>query len=91
MTATETEYKITLSRTTFTPGTYTFVAKDSGHTAHALEINGPGVSNKVLAQTLQPGQSANLTVTLQAGTYEIWCPVDGHKGLGMDLKIHVAG
>jgi uncharacterized cupredoxin-like copper-binding protein len=28
-------------------------------------------------------------VTLQTGTYEIWCDVDSHKSLGMDLTITV--
>lgn len=91
VTATETEYKIKLSQSSFKPGTYTFVVVDRGQVGHSLKIEGPGVSDKTLPQTLQPGQSARLTVTLQAGTYELSCPVDGHKGLGMDLKIQVAG
>ena len=87
VTASETEYKITLSRTSFTAGTYTFVVKDTGAVSHALEIKGQGIDAGT--EILQPGQSRNLTVTLKPGTYDVFCPVDGHKGLGMNLTIHV--
>ena len=87
--ATETEYKIVLNRQHFVPGTYTFVAKDAGATTHALEINGPGVTDRSTGN-INHGQSAKLTVTLRKGTYEVWCPVDGHKGLGMDTHITVS-
>jgi plastocyanin len=90
VTATLTEYKIALSTSTFAPGTYTFVAKNAGQVGHALEIDGPGVSGDKTGG-LAPGASANLTVTLSAGTYDVYCPVPGHKALGMDTKITVAG
>lgn len=83
-----TEFKLALSQPTFTPGTYTFVAKNSGTTLHVLEIDGPGVSDQK-SKGVQPGQSASLTVTLQNGSYEIYCPVDGHRSMGMDTKIMV--
>jgi uncharacterized cupredoxin-like copper-binding protein len=37
------------------------------------------------------GQNAKLTVKLQAGSYEIFCPVANHKALGMDVHVTVAG
>ncbi len=46
VTADETEFTIKLSTTKFTAGTYTFVAKNSGQAPHALEIDGPGVSDR---------------------------------------------
>jgi hypothetical protein len=85
-----TDYHIALSTSTFAPGTYTFVAKNSGQVGHALEIDGPGVSSQKTSR-IQPGQSVNLSVTLSAGTYDIFCPVPGHKGLGMDTMITVSG
>ena len=90
VTATLTEYKIALSTSTFAPGTYTFVTKNAGQVGHALEIDGPGLDDKKTGG-LQPGSSANLTVTLSAGTYDVYCPVPGHKSLGMDTKITVSG
>lgn len=83
VTATETEYKIVLSQTSLSAGTYTFVAVNKGHIAHSLEIVGPGVSNKRIAGTIPPGSSKELTVTLKKGSYEVYCPVDSHKKLGM--------
>jgi uncharacterized cupredoxin-like copper-binding protein len=88
VTATETDFKIALSQQTFSPGSYTFKATNSGKVPHALTIVGPGVSS-MSTSNLSPGQSANLTVTLQSGSYEIYCPVDSHKSLGMDLHITV--
>jgi uncharacterized cupredoxin-like copper-binding protein len=90
VTATLTEFHIALSRSSLTPGAYTFVATNSGSATHALEITGPGVSNAHTGN-ISPGQSTNLTVTLQAGSYDVFCPVDGHKGLGMDLTLTVGG
>lgn len=88
VTATETEYKIVLSKSAFTPGTYTFVAKDSGAATHALTIDGPGVKDKSTSQ-VSGGQSAPVTVKLQKGTYELYCPVANHKQLGMHTTITV--
>jgi uncharacterized cupredoxin-like copper-binding protein len=89
VTATETEFKIALSQSTFAPGAYTFKATNSGKFPHSLSIEGPGV-DKTSTGVLSPGQSGTLTVTLQAGSYEIWCAVDSHKSKGMDLHITAA-
>jgi uncharacterized cupredoxin-like copper-binding protein len=81
------DFRIELSQNSFPPGTYTFVAEQEGQAPHALAINGPGVDN---AQTpiIQPGGgSQQLTVTLQPGTYELWCPVGNHKERGMVLTV----
>jgi uncharacterized cupredoxin-like copper-binding protein len=88
VTATETDFKIALSTSSVSAGTYTFKAVNKGQDTHALEINGPGVSNKSTAG-ISPSSSASLTVTLTKGSYEIWCPVANHKAMGMDTHITV--
>jgi plastocyanin len=79
-----------LSATTFHPGAYTFVAVDKGKTSHNLVINGPGVNQVKTAGLISPGGQESVTVTLQAGTYDIYCGVPGHKELGMDVHITVS-
>jgi uncharacterized cupredoxin-like copper-binding protein len=65
------------------PGTYTFVVANSGKTDHALEIDGPGVEEET--KTIGPGDEAQLTVEItEAGEYKIYCPVGGHRDLGME-------
>jgi uncharacterized cupredoxin-like copper-binding protein len=66
------------------------VAVNSGHAVHSLEVNGPGVDSRKTPD-LQPGQTADLTVTLQKGSYDVFCPVDSHKQLGMNLELQVGG
>ncbi|HWG74195.1 MAG TPA: cupredoxin domain-containing protein [Acidimicrobiales bacterium] len=88
VTATETDFHIALSKKTFTAGRYTFLAKNRGQTTHALEITGPGLSHAT-TKNFGPGQSAKLTVTLKKGAYDVFCPVPGHKQLGMNVNISV--
>ncbi|OLZ64049.1 hypothetical protein AV521_36515 [Streptomyces sp. IMTB 2501] len=88
VTVTETEYGLKLSRSSFAPGTYTFVAQDAGKVAHALSIDGPGVED-ARTHDIQSGQKATLTVALKKGTYDVYCPIDSHKQLGMDQHIQV--
>ena len=88
VTATEMEYKIALSTTTFHPGAYVFTVENKGTVSHGFVITGPGVNKS--DQIQPPGGSETVSVTLQAGSYEIYCPVDGHKSLGMDDHITVS-
>ncbi len=84
-----TDFRLALPNQTLTPGTYTFVAVNAGHTVHAIQIDGPGVSDERTPGVVQPGQSATLTVTLQPGSYDMYCPVDGHRAMGMDTHFTV--
>jgi uncharacterized cupredoxin-like copper-binding protein len=87
----ETEYKlspntISLAKT----GTYAFKGVNDGTITHGLAVEGKGVDEEISA--IAAGSSGTLKVTLsKAGTYEIYCPVDGHKNLGMKGKITVGG
>ena len=87
----ETEYKLNPNAISLAkPGTYVFKAVNGGTIAHALAITGNGVNSSISA--IDPGSSGTLKVALpKAGTYEIYCPVDGHKGLGMKGKVTVGG
>ncbi len=85
----ETECRITLSTLMFTSGTYTFRVVNKGTATHALEIDGPGVKDRK-SGTVSPGADTSMTVTLEKGSYEVYCPVDGHRGLGMQTKITVS-
>ncbi|PZS33469.1 MAG: hypothetical protein DLM61_05170 [Pseudonocardiales bacterium] len=84
-----TDFHLALSDQPLTPGTYTFAAINAGHDEHAIEIDGPGVSDLRTPGVVQPGQSASLTVTLQPGTYDIYCPVGDHRAMGMEVHFTV--
>jgi uncharacterized cupredoxin-like copper-binding protein len=71
------------------PGTYTFEATNNGQTEHALEIEGNGVEEST--ETLAPGASGTITVELEMGEYELYCPIDSHRDRGMSGSIDVAG
>ena len=72
------------------PGTYTFRAVNDGQTVHALELEGHGVEEET--EEIQPGETAELTVELtEAGDYELYCPVDDHRGKGMEGTVVVGG
>ena len=84
----ETEFALKPAEITLEkPGTYLFKAVNSGGTVHALEVEGQGIEEET--EEIQPGQSAELKVKLEAGTYELYCPVDAHKEEGMEGKVIV--
>ena len=84
----ETEFKLQPAEITLDkPGTYVFKAVNSGETVHALEVEGQGIEEET--EEIQPGQSAELKVELEAGTYELYCPVGGHKEEGMEGTLTV--
>ena len=85
----ESEYKLSPNTISLSkPGTYIFKGVNDGTVTHALAVEGNGVDQD--SADISAGSSGTLKVTLpKAGTYEIYCPVDGHKGLGMEGKITI--
>ncbi|WP_275466772.1 hypothetical protein [Streptomyces noursei] len=90
ITVTMKEYSLTLSPARAATGAVTFVVRNAGSLAHALVVAGPGVSD-AHTSTVSPGGQARLTVTLRSGSYELWCPIDKHKELGMDTHLQAGG
>ena len=70
-------------------GEVTITAVNNGETEHALEIEGSGVEEET--DTIAPGESAEVTVELKPGTYEMYCPIGNHRELGMEGTIVVGG
>jgi uncharacterized cupredoxin-like copper-binding protein len=85
----ETEYKLDPSSVQVDQaGTVTFSVKNNGTIDHAFEVEGQGVEEE--AETIKPGESAELTVDLSKdGSYEIYCPIDGHRQSGMEGTLTV--
>jgi len=84
------EWKIVLPANdkTLAPGEYDFFVTNDGTVPHNLTINGPGVANKATSD-LAPQATEHLVVTLEKGTYDLYCSIPGHKQLGMDTKVTV--
>jgi plastocyanin len=89
VTAEEADFTITLSSSTLPAGTYTFTVRNTGKATHSLTIQGPGGVN-VTSDKVQGGQSTTMTVTLQPGTYDVYCPIGNHKAMGMDSTLTVS-
>jgi uncharacterized cupredoxin-like copper-binding protein len=88
MAISEVEFKLDPSTVSAaSAGTYTLHVTNNGKTQHALEVEGQGVEDET--DTIQPGASADLKVELNNGEYELYCPIDGHRKLGMEGKLVV--
>lgn len=85
----ESEYKLDPSSPTVDQaGTVTFKVTNNGSVDHALEVEGQGVEEET--ETIKPGETAELTVDLsKEGSYEIYCPIDGHRDKGMEGTLTV--
>ena len=85
----EKEYSLTPGTVTVSKtGTYEFRVTNNATIAHALEVEGNGIEEKI--GDIQPGAGATLRVTLtKDGSYEMYCPIDGHRGQGMQGTVTV--
>jgi uncharacterized cupredoxin-like copper-binding protein len=85
------EWKVAVEHDTIPAGPVTFKIKNAGSMSHAFYVRGPGVAKG--SKEIAAGQEAPLTVTLKAGTYELYCPLSdlSHKTAGMTHTIVVKG
>jgi plastocyanin len=86
----EKEFSIALpAQKTLPTGRYTFVVQNVGKIPHDLAVEGPKVGGTDKTSLIAPGQSAKLTVLLDAGRYTLYCSVPGHRAAGMVAKLSV--
>jgi plastocyanin len=83
----ETEFKLS-GPGSVSPGSPITVRNDGG-TTHALDIELP--KGEIKTRSLKPGDSVQLQAPDKAGTYEMYCPIDGHKQKGMKAELTVGG
>lgn len=89
VTATEGEMYIELSESSFTPGEYTIEVVNEGNATHDLVVERDG-ADVAASDTINPGESTTLTVTLEAGEYVFYCSVGNHRAMGMLTTVTVA-
>ena len=67
-------------------GKVTIDFTNDSSTPHAVAVEGNGLDKD--GKTITKGKDS-LTVTLKKGTYEFYCPVDGHRQAGMEGTLSV--
>jgi plastocyanin len=68
-------------------GKVTIVMDNPSSLPHAVEIEGNGVEAK--GETVTKGGVSKATADVKPGTYDYYCPVDGHRAGGMEGKLTV--
>jgi plastocyanin len=68
-------------------GKVTITMDNPSDIPHAVAIEGNGVD--VDGKTVQKGGKSIASADLKPGSYEFYCPVDGHKAAGMEGKLTV--
>jgi plastocyanin len=58
-------------------------------TPHAVNVEGNGIQEKGTA-TVTKGEASVTLENLKPGTYEFYCPVDGHRQAGMEGTLTVS-
>ena len=69
-------------------GVTTFEIMNEGSVEHNFEIENEQME-KMLVSPIAPGATATMTVDLEPGTYEVYCPVADHEDRGMELMLEV--
>ena len=81
------EFGYTLSATEVEAGTIQFVLVNDGGMAHDLVLeDGTGGATSVIGA----GETDDFTVTLEPGTYTLYCSVGNHRAQGMEVQITVS-
>jgi uncharacterized cupredoxin-like copper-binding protein len=81
------EYSINMPDT-LASGHQTLQVTNHGKETHGMIIDGDGFHQAIVAQ-LPRGDTVAVEVDLAPGTYRVFCPVDGHRGKGMQRSLTV--
>jgi len=87
------EWAVTPEAEAVRPGRATFVIVNRGTMPHGFEIERDDVdddASKVETRLLEPGESVEVELDLEAGVYKLECTVEGHDDMGMEMLLEVS-
>ena len=70
------------------PGLTVFEVTNEGEKEHSFVIEGLDVIQR-LEENLKPGETRTISVELKPTGYNIYCPIDNHKNMGMASVIRI--
>jgi uncharacterized cupredoxin-like copper-binding protein len=82
------EFDVAIEPSRPAAGEVTFVVRNEGHIQHDFRIRGNGVDHRT--PMIDAGGEETFTITLEEGTYDYECTVEGHAMLGMEGSLTVA-
>ena len=88
ITATEADFSITLDEDTLTAGDYAIEVVNDGGATHDLVVERDG-EDVAGTDTIAPGESTTLNVTLDEGEYIFYCSIGNHRAMGMEVTVQV--
>lgn len=83
-----TEFAYSPSTPSATAGEVTISMDNQGEAPHNLAIEGVNGDADIVSQ-VEAGASDSGSVTLEAGTYTIYCSIAGHREAGMEATLTV--
>jgi plastocyanin len=86
-----TEMALNPAALSLSAGSFTFEGVNDGTIPHGLVVEGEGMLIGTPDASYAAGTTQSFDVELTPGTYEVYCPVPGHKEAGMSGTLTVAG
>ena len=85
---TSVDFDYELDSTDLAAGDYTIELTNGGSATHDLVVEQDG-SEIARTETIGPGQTSSLDVTLEPGEYVFYCSVGNHRSMGMEVTVTV--
>ena len=85
----ETDFAIELAQTEVEAGTYSIEVVNEGGATHDLVVESPEGEDVAASETIAPGDSGMVEVTLEPGEYVFYCSIGTHRAMGMELVVTV--
>ena len=86
-----TEWAVALSQDSVPAGAIAFEVRNAGTMPHRFEVEGGG--EEWATEDIAPGGDITMSVTLEPGEYEVYCPIEGggrsHAEQGMRTRLRV--
>ena len=89
ITATEAEFSVSIPTKTVAAGPYLVKVDNNGRATHDLVVERDG-AKVASTDSIAPGSSASLSVTLKPGDYVFYCSIGNHRAMGMQVTVHVS-
>jgi plastocyanin len=87
--ATEADFSISLDSTDLAAGDYEIEVVNDGGATHDLVVERDG-QDVAKSQTIAPGATGSVTVSLEPGEYVFYCSIGNHRAMGMEVTVNVS-